>query len=137
MCLDEQKENRGGQGVSESVCTSHSHELTALSLSGRGTMVASASSKVTAQYAFTRVTAPNPVGIKSYCLVCIHNSYCSVSIHKSYCSVCTHKSDLVTAQYTFTRVTAHKSYCSVGVTALYAFTRVTVLAFLVHQPVLI
>ena len=46
ICLDEQREDRGGQGVSESVCTTHSHDLTALSLSARGTMVATASTKV-------------------------------------------------------------------------------------------
>ena len=36
----------GQRGVSESVCTTHSHELTALSLSARGNMVATASTKV-------------------------------------------------------------------------------------------
>ena len=36
----------GQGGVSESVCTTHSHELTALSLSARGNMVATASTKV-------------------------------------------------------------------------------------------
>ena len=42
VCLDGQ----GEDGVSESVCTTHSHELTALSLSTRGSMVATASTKV-------------------------------------------------------------------------------------------
>ena len=46
MCLNEQNEDPGRQGASESVCTTHSHELTALALSARGTMVATASTKV-------------------------------------------------------------------------------------------
>lgn len=46
MCLNEQNEDQGRQGASESVCTTHSHELTALALSARGTMVATASTKV-------------------------------------------------------------------------------------------
>ena len=41
-CLDG---DRGEGGVSESVCTTHSHELTALCLSARGNMVATASTK--------------------------------------------------------------------------------------------
>ena len=48
MCLDQEREERGGGGGggSESVCTTHSHELTALALSARGNMVATASTKV-------------------------------------------------------------------------------------------
>jgi WD40 repeat protein len=47
VCLDQEREERGGQGASESVCTTHSHDLTALALSPRGNMVATASTKGT------------------------------------------------------------------------------------------
>ncbi|CAI8040673.1 WD repeat domain phosphoinositide-interacting protein 4 [Geodia barretti] len=47
VCLDQEREERGGQGGSESVCTTHSHDLTAIALSPRGNMVATASTKGT------------------------------------------------------------------------------------------